>query len=238
MNKPVAVTTRAKSQGNALPDPLEGGNVTTLTREAYRRLEEMIVTLELAPGAIVSEAILSRQIGIGTTPIREALHRLAREYLVQIIPRRGVVVTSIDVRLQFEVLETRRELDRLLACAAARRGSSADREAIQALIGPTEQAAAEQDIKEFLRLDAQLNLALSKAANNTIAAEITATLHAVSRRFWFFHLDLPRHLPETASRHIAVVRAVAGGDAAAAAQASDALIEYLVTFAKQTLPSA
>lgn len=237
MKKPSA-TDKAKNHSNGLPGSLDGGAATTLTREAYRRLEEMIVTLELAPGAIVSEAILSRQIGIGTTPIREALHRLAREYLVQIIPRRGVVVTSIDVRLQLEVLETRRELDRLLACAAARRGSSADRAAIQALIGPTEQAAAEQSIKEFLRLDAQLNVLLSKAANNSIAAEIVTTLHAVSRRFWFFYLDLPRHLPETAARHIAVVRAVAAGDDAAAATASDSLIDYLVTFAKQTLPSA
>src|SRR5690606_3740848 len=77
----------------------------TLTEEAYRRLEEMIVTLELAPDSMVSESILSRQIGIGTTPIREALQRLAREYLVEIIPRRGVAVTSIDIRQQFEVLE-------------------------------------------------------------------------------------------------------------------------------------
>ena len=229
-----------KDRSSGLPEApaAENGGATTLTREAYRRLEEMIVTLELAPGAVVSEAILSRQIGIGTTPVREALHRLAREYLVQIIPRRGVVVTSIDVRLQFEVLETRRELDRLLASSAARRASSSDKEAIHALISPTEQAAAQQDIKEFLRLDAQLNQLLSRAARNAIAAEVVATLHAVSRRFWFFHLDLPKHLPETASRHVAVVRAVASGDAAAAAEASDQLIDYLVEFARQTLPSA
>ena len=89
-------------------------NSPTLTQEAYERLEEMIITLELAPGEAVSEAILSKRLGIGTTPIREALHRLARQYLVQIIPRRGVVITSVDVRLQFEVLEARRELDRLV----------------------------------------------------------------------------------------------------------------------------
>ena len=101
--------------------------VRTLTEEAYRRLEEMIVTLELAPGSVVSEAILSDRLGIGTTPIREALQRLSREYLVQILPRRGVVVTSIDVRQQLQVLETRRELDRLIARSASRRSTPAER---------------------------------------------------------------------------------------------------------------
>jgi DNA-binding GntR family transcriptional regulator len=211
---------------------------TTLMAEAYARLEEMIVTLELAPGAVVSEAILSRQLGIGTTPIREALHRLAREYLVQIIPRRGVVVTSIDVRLQFEVLETRRELDRLLASAAARRATQSDKAAIAALVGPTEKAAARQDIKEFLRMDVQLNALLSRAARNAVAAETVAKLHAVSRRFWYFHLDAPRHLAETARRHVGVVKAVAAGEPTEAAAASDHLIDYLVTFSQQTLPHA
>lgn len=217
---------------------VNGGGHTTLMAEAYARLEEMIVTLELAPGTVVSEAILSRQLGIGTTPIREALHRLAREYLVQIIPRRGVVVTSIDVRLQFEVLETRRELDRLLASAAARRASHTDKAAIAALIRPTEKAAAAQDIKEFLRMDAQLNVLLSHAARNAVAAETVAKLHAVSRRFWFFHLDAPRHLPETARRHVDVVKAVAAGEPPEAAVASDRLIDYLVEFSQQTLPHA
>lgn len=95
----------------ALPEPVAGSTETTLTEEAYRRLEEMIVTLALAPGSVVSEAILSERLGIGTTPIREALQRLSREYLIQILPRRGVIVTGIDVRQQLQVLETRRELD-------------------------------------------------------------------------------------------------------------------------------
>ncbi len=74
----------------------------SLNEEAYRLIEEMIVTLELAPGSVVSEAMLSERIGIGHTPIREALQRLAREHLVQILPRRGVVVTAVDVGHQLQ----------------------------------------------------------------------------------------------------------------------------------------
>ena len=101
---------------DSTPAPFE-----MLTDRAYRLLEEEIVTLALAPGAVVSEAILSNRLGVGRTPIREALQRLAREHLVQILPRRGVIVSEIDVVKQLRLIETRRELERLLARSAARR---------------------------------------------------------------------------------------------------------------------
>src|SRR4051812_38281872 len=129
---------------------------STLTEEAYRRLEEMIVTLELAPGSVVSEAILGRQLGIGTTPVREALQRLAREHLVQVLPRRGVVVTAVDLRQQLQVLETRRELDRLIARAAARRATARERAAIAELASRLEEVAGEEDIRAFMRIDGEL----------------------------------------------------------------------------------
>ncbi len=66
----------------------------SLTERAYRELEEQIVTLRLAPGAVVTEASLALRLGIGRTPIREALQRLARERLVVILPRRGVVIAE------------------------------------------------------------------------------------------------------------------------------------------------
>src|SRR6476620_2753600 len=86
----------------------------SLTDRAYGEIEEMIVTLRLAPGSAVSESALSELLGIGRTPIREALQRLARERLVAIFPRRGIVVTDINVTSQLRLLEVRRELERLI----------------------------------------------------------------------------------------------------------------------------
>jgi len=91
----------------------------SLTDRAYLKLEELIVTLQLAPGEIVSEAALSRQLRIGRTPIREALHRLARERLVNILPRRGIIVSEINIAAQLRLLEVRREIERLVALARA-----------------------------------------------------------------------------------------------------------------------
>src|SRR5580693_3266566 len=99
----------------------------TLTDKAYRALEEEIVTLRIPPGTVVSEAILSRRLGVGRTPVREALQRLAREWLVVIMPRRGIVVSEIDPVRQLRLLEARREIERLLARSAAKRATSVQR---------------------------------------------------------------------------------------------------------------
>lgn len=208
----------------------------TLNEEAYRRLEEMIVTLELAPGAVVSEAILGRRLGIGTTPIREALQRLSREYLVQVLPRRGVVVTAVDLRQQLQVLETRRELDRLLVRAAARRAAAAEREHIGGLAELMRRTGEAGDLLGFLRADAEMKPAIARAAHNEVASAAVRPLHAVSRRFWFFHGHDARDLPETAARHIDVASAVAAGDEARAIAANDALIGHLIAFARSTIP--
>jgi DNA-binding GntR family transcriptional regulator len=87
----------------------------------------MIVFLKLAPGSAISEAELSGHLGIGRTPIREALQRLARERLVQILPRRGIIVSPIDIAAQLRLLEVRRELERLIARSAARRATDDER---------------------------------------------------------------------------------------------------------------
>ena len=101
----------------------EWGLPETLADQAYRELEEEITTLRIPPGAILSEAQLSERFGIGRTPVREALQRLAREGLVVIMPRRGVVVSEIDVAAQLRLLEVRRELERLMVRGAAQRAS-------------------------------------------------------------------------------------------------------------------
>jgi DNA-binding GntR family transcriptional regulator len=232
---------RAKRAPTALAaKPVD--SVITLNEAAYLRIEEMIVTLELPPGSLVSESILSERLGIGTTPIREALQRLAREYLIQILPRRGVVVTNIDVRQQLQVLETRRELDRLVACAAARRGQAADRARFTGIARDMRQAVNVGDLNAFLRADASLNDALALAARNEIASRTVATLHSVSRRFWFFHRNdnaVGQSDPNNTMRlHVAFAKALASGEEAAVALACDALIDDLVDFARSTLDAS
>ncbi|MDO9500514.1 GntR family transcriptional regulator [Falsiroseomonas sp.] len=225
------------AESPSAPPPGGPWAAPTLTEAAYARLEEMIVTLDLAPGSVVSEAILGRLLGIGTTPVREALQRLAREHLVQILPRRGVVVTGVDLHHQLHVLETRRELDRMIARAAARRARPPERAALARLAGEMTETARAADLRGFLRQDGQLNQALAQAARNPVAAASVASLHAVARRFWFYHHRAEDELVETAALHAAVANAVAEAQEAAAAEASDRLIGQMIRFARGTVPA-
>ena len=102
--------------------------VESLTEQAYRQIEEQIVTLRLKPGDVLSEQMLSATFGIGRTPIREALQRLAHEGLVIILPRKGILVSDLNPRHQLLVLEVRRELERLLSRAGAERATDEQRQ--------------------------------------------------------------------------------------------------------------
>ena len=76
----------------------EAADARSLSDQAYYRIRELIVTLELAPGSPVSERELMERLALGRTPIREALQALARERLVEVYPRRGMFVSRVDVR--------------------------------------------------------------------------------------------------------------------------------------------
>src|SRR5262249_37867967 len=105
----------------------------SLTEQAYRVIEEQIVTLRLKPGEVLSEQQLSAAYRIGRTPVREALQRLAREGLVTILPRKGILVSDLNPRNQLLVLEVRRELERLLSRTGATRATAAQREQLRAI---------------------------------------------------------------------------------------------------------
>ncbi|MBX6740820.1 MAG: GntR family transcriptional regulator [Acetobacteraceae bacterium] len=207
----------------------------TLTERAYRALEEAIVTLALDPGEVVSEAQLSARLGIGRTPIREALQRLARERLVRILPRRGIVVAGVDVREQLRLLEVRREIERLCARAAARRADAAQRGQFRAIAEGMDRAAATNDETAFLRLDRALNLLVLEAARNEFATAAMTLMHGLSRRFWFIHWRRSADLPQAAQVHADLARAIAEGRPDEAAAASDRLLDYIESFTRATL---
>ena len=210
----------------------------SLTDQAYAKLEELIVTLQLEPGEIVSEAALSGQLRIGRTPIREALHRLARERLVNILPRRGITVSDINVGAQLRLLEVRREIERLVARSAARRASDAERTLFAGLGKAFEAAARTDDATAFMRTDRAFNELCLVAAHNEYAASTMLLMNSLSRRFWFIHYRQAADMPLAAKLHAAVARAIAKGDAKAAAVASDKLLDYIEEFTRSTVEAA
>jgi DNA-binding GntR family transcriptional regulator len=207
----------------------------TLTERAYRALEEEIVTLRLKPSQVLSEQMLSATFKIGRTPIREALQRLAREGLVAILPRKGILVSDINPRNQLLVLEVRRELERLLSRAGAERATNEQREQLQDIARGMDRASKANDDIAFMRLDRELNRLMIEAAHNDYAARSMKLLQGLSRRFWYMHYREAADLPLCARLHANQARAIAQGDGDAAARASDKLMDYVENFTRLTV---
>jgi DNA-binding GntR family transcriptional regulator len=207
----------------------------TLTEQAYQAIEERIVTLQLKPGDILSEQMLSAATSIGRTPIREALQRLAREGLVTILPRKGILVSDMNPRSQLLVLEVRRELERLLSRAGAERATKEQKAELLEIARGMDQAAKDNDDIVFMRLDRELNRLMVAAAHNDYAARSMKLLQGLSRRFWYMHYRMAADLPLCARLHAGQARSIAKGDAEAAARASDKLMDYVASFTRATV---
>lgn len=194
----------------------------------------MIVTLKLLPGAAVSEVELSQLLGIGRTPIREALQRLARESLVSIFPRRGIIVSEINLKKQLRLLEVRREIERLIARSAARRATDEERVQLKNLAARFEESAKVNDDVAFLRTDREFNSLCSAASHNEFAALAMGLMHSLSRRFWYIHYKQAADMPLTAKLHADIARAIAAGGEARAAKAADKLLDAIEKFTRDT----
>lgn len=231
---PVARPRHGRSGGNRVP--INGGAAgDPLTEQAYRTIEEAIVTLELKPGTVVSEQSLSASTGIGRTPIREALQRLAREGLVTILPRKGILVGDINPRNQLLLLEVRREIERLLSRTGAERATATQRAQMLGIARGMEQAARANDDIAFMRLDREMNALMLEAAHNDYAARSARLFQGLSRRYWYMHYRVAADLPLCARLHAAQARAIANGDADEAAAASDKLLDYVQSFTRATV---
>jgi DNA-binding GntR family transcriptional regulator len=207
----------------------------SLTDKAYAELEERIVTLALPPGQVLSENALASSLGIGRTPIREALQRLAREGLIVILPRRGIMVSEINVRSQLELLRVRRELERLMAQLASKRATAEEKARFKELAKEMNLCARKDDDVGFMRLDRELNLLISRACRNEFAQRAMGLTHGLSRRFWYMHYKQVLDLPRCAKLHAALAAAIGEADDRKAMQASDELLDYIESFTRAAL---
>jgi DNA-binding GntR family transcriptional regulator len=202
-----------------------GGRVD-LADEAHLALEQQIVTLELPPGSVWTEADLSKRLGIGRTPVREALQRLEGDYLVEIVPRLGARIMTIDVQQQLLSLEARRVLERLIATRAARHCTDAERVKCRELAKILD-SLVDAEVLVYLRYHFRIKRYVAECARNPFAARAIAPLLAMSRRFYYRHYRRAHDLHIAANHHAEVLRAIADGDEKIAAKMSDRLMDYV-----------
>ncbi|MCB4771490.1 GntR family transcriptional regulator [Ancylobacter sp. Lp-2] len=204
-------------------------------RQAYRLIEEMIVTLKLPPGHKISETSLSKTLGIGRTPIREALQRLSFEGTVRIVPRSGVVVSEIDLVEQLGMLEVRRGIESVLAGRAARFATNSLKQEFAAVADAFDKVAESREGAAFVAADREFNTLIIQTANSKYATQAIGPIEAQTRRFWFLYFKEFGDLRRVCELHAAIARKIAHGDEAGAKRASDALMDYVEEYTKKTL---
>jgi DNA-binding GntR family transcriptional regulator len=199
----------------------------SLSQRAYEAIKRKIVTLELAPGSVIDETALQEELGLGRTPIREALKRLSLEKLVTILPRRGMFVTEIGIADLTRLYEVRIELEALAARLAARRGRP---EHWQRMAAALSQIPTEPDHDVLIAIDEGCHQIMYQAADNAFLADMLNSLYALSLRLWYFALADIGDMHDTVMEHQIILEALQAGDEERAAAL---LSEHINTFQEE-----
>ncbi|MEN3145890.1 GntR family transcriptional regulator [Neorhizobium sp. IRAMC:178] len=198
----------------------------SLSRQAYRRLENLIVTLQLAPGALVTEKQLIRLAGQGRTPVREAIQKLEWQGLMRVRSRVGLQVTEIIESDHEAIMQARRQLEPVAAALVAEHANEEQRTALLDCAKAMGAAAATSDIPGFLEADKRFDDILEEACPNRFLTSALAPLQTHSRRRWFSNASIER-MDQSVTQHVAVIRAIRSGDVEAAQRAMETLLAYL-----------
>ncbi len=183
-----AIARRAESRASrrsARSEP-QDNQPRSLAERAYELLVHKITRLELPPGSVLVERTLMEELGIGRTPIREAMQRLAIERLVDHSPNRGMFVAEITATDVQQIYEFRAALDGHAAALAAARATEDHIKQLSLLHRKLLRATEDDDIDEYVRLDRQFYRLFGEAAHNALVADSIPRIFNLHLRLWFF----------------------------------------------------
>jgi GntR family transcriptional regulator, rspAB operon transcriptional repressor len=194
---------------------------------AYEKLADAVVSLQLAPGLVVNEKTLAEHLGVKRLTLVAALHRLSETGLVTILPRRGIVISPVDVLEAQQVFDARLALEGKGAELAAQRATVEEVAQIEELVSRLDNVAAStQDYRAFLLPDQQLHLALARLSRNRFVVQALERVLKVNLRLWHLFFKERGDLRPYALKHDRIVAAIRARDTEAARKAiSDHIVE-------------
>lgn len=204
---------------------------SSLADRAYLSIRELIVSLELAPGALIDERQLVETLGIGRTPVREALRRLAQEQLVEVFPRRGMFVTGVDVRDLARISEVRAALEPEAARLAAERATDEERDELASLSDQIKRGA------DLMGLDERIHRAVYAAAHNHLLEKTLGEYYVLALRIWMIALDRAQDLADAVEAHRDLVHEIVVGNSDGAAKVMRAHVENFEQAMRKALVS-
>ena len=193
----------------------------SLAERAYLVLRDRLVTLDIRPGTPINDEHLAASLGVGRTPIREALKRLETERLVVAYPRRGTFATEVNITDLSHISEVRQHLEPAAAAGAARRATASDRAALGGLLDALHRKSGEHgDSGELMRLDMSVHRAIYAATHNPYLEETLVRYDNLATRIWCLFLDRLPDLAGHVGEHSPLLQAIVAGEPDKAAQLS------------------
>ncbi|UVJ40470.1 GntR family transcriptional regulator [Arthrobacter sp. CJ23] len=192
---------------------------TSLAENAYLLLRDRLIMLDIKPGAPINDGQIAAELGIGRTPVREAIKRLESDHLVVSYPRRGTFATGVDITELAEVSEIRELLEPLASKRAARMASPKMRDEIRE-VAATISGLEGQDIsaQDLMRYDIQIHRLIYKAAANAHLEDVLIRYDNLATRIWCHMLERMPSVTGHIAEHAELLTAIADGDEDRASQ--------------------
>lgn len=191
----------------------------SLAERSYLFIRDRLVMLDIKPGEPINEEWLSGALGVGRTPIREALKRLETERLVIAFPRRGTFATDVNIADLAHISEVRRTLEPMAAAAAAERATAADRETLASLREQLESVSAvEPDNAGLLKADLSVHRAVYRCVHNPFLEDTLLRYDNLATRIWCVFVPRLRGMAGHVNEHLPLLTAIIDGDPERAAQ--------------------
>jgi DNA-binding GntR family transcriptional regulator len=203
-----------------------------VAERAYVELRDRIVTLRLAPGTVLREDELMREMGIGRTPLREAVKRLALENLVAVQPRRGTFVTAVEASDILNITEVRAELEGYAAELAALRMNGEARAAAEALLDEIEEVTNPHEQEWLMRFDERIHHFVWEASGNPYLIETLERYFTHSLRIWYLVLDRVPGLGHAVHDQMHLLEALLARDGS---RARTIMREHVLAFQREIL---
>ena len=191
---------------------------------AYEKLKFRIITLVYKPGSYLNEAMLSEDLEIGRTPIHHAVRHLTHDGLLELIPRKGLIVKAISLQEVAEIIDLRLVNETFCAGQACEKITAQSAAELQCILAEADQYAKKGDIQAQMMIDRQFHGKIAQIAGNQVLAEILRNLHERSMRIWFVSLANEAHADRVRDDHYKILDAMKGGNRLSAEEAMRAHI--------------
>lgn len=206
-----------------------GAPAPSLAGRAYAAILDQLIMLEIRPGDPIDDERIAGALGVGRTPVREALKRLESDRLVVSYPRRGTFATGVDIADLASISEIRAQLEPLAARRAAERATAAVRGELDDLATSVEHVdLGSADRSEIMRCDLTVHRAIYQAASNSHLEDVLIRYDNLATRIHCMFLNrLSTVDMSIVGEHVALLRAIAAGDAD---RAEDLAREHVLGF--------